>query len=318
MNIIFFGSSKFAVPALRSIIDSSHNLVCVVTQPDRQKGRGLDLSCTEVKESALDKNIKTYQPENVNDQDSVEFLRALNPDFFVVVSFGQILSEAILKIPAITAINLHASLLPKYRGAAPIRRAIINGEIQTGLTIIKMIKKLDAGDLILQEKVNIEESDDALSLEKKLSKLGGDLLLKALDLIQSNKCTFLPQSDKDATFAPKLEKQEGLVRWSREYRDVFNLIRGCAGWPGAFTYYKGKIIKIHKASCVSFLDTPDKPSSGPAGEILHISKKGIVVASGGGNLLIEELQAEGKKALDAARFISGYRVSVGDTFSDKK
>ncbi|MFH1678540.1 MAG: methionyl-tRNA formyltransferase, partial [Candidatus Omnitrophota bacterium] len=229
MNIIFLGSSKFAVPALSCIISSSHNVLCVVTQPDRLSGRGLILSSTEVKKTARANRLRIYQQEDINSNESVEFLSSLGADVFVVVAFGQILSKPVLEIPRIMPINLHASLLPKYRGAAPVRWAIINGESQSGLTIIKMVSKLDAGPIILQEKVYIEGSDDAIMLEEKLSRLGGDLTSRALDVIQEGKCNLIAQNDKDATLAKKLKKDDGLICWDKPSRDICNLIRGCAG-----------------------------------------------------------------------------------------
>ncbi len=318
MNIVFLGSSGFAVPALSRIISSSHKISCVVTQPDRLKGRGLSPSCTEVKKIAEAHKLLVYQPENINTRESAEFLKRLNPDIFAVVAFGQILSQEILSIPKILCLNLHASLLPKYRGAAPIRRAIIKGETQTGLTIIKMVEKLDAGPIILQKKVDIEDSDDALTLEERLSGIGSDFLRQALDLIQDNKYNLMNQDERKATSAPRLKKQDGLIHWDKSARDIFNLIRGCAGWPGGFTCYQGKILKIHKASFPLPACAPGSRLAGQPGEISQISKEGITVATGEGNLLIEQLQIEGKKKSTAQEFVSGYRISVGGILGEKK
>lgn len=316
MNIVFLGSSEFAVPALSRIISSSHKIICVVTQPDRAKGRGLGLSCTEVKKLAKAHKLRIYQPENINNQESVNFLKGLNPDIFVVVAFGQILSRSILEISL--AINLHASLLPKYRGAAPISWALIRGETQSGVSIVKMSQKLDAGPIILQRSLDIKDNDDTGMLGGKLSILGADLLLEALDLIEAGKYNLIIQDESKASFAPKLKKQDGLINWKKSAQEIFNLIRGCAGWPGAFTHYRGKILKIHKARPVPISCLPTSPLVGSAGRILQMDKLGIVLATGEGNLLIEELQIEGKKKTTAPVFISGYRISVGEVLGEKE
>jgi len=317
MNIVFLGSSKFAVPSLRQIISSTHKIICVVTQPDRVGGRGLTLSCTEVKKLAQAYKLRIYQPESINSQESIEFLRGLSADIFVVVAFGQILSGEVLEIPKILCINLHASLLPKYRGAAPINRAIINGENKTGLTVIKMVEKLDAGPIILQKQIDIQDNDDAVSLQETLADSGGEQIQQVLNLIQDKKHRLVIQDESGATYAPKLKKEDGLIHWDKSARSIFNLIRGCAGWPGAFTYYRDKILKIHKVSLILSSSQAIGPVAGQPGEVLEIPKKGIVVAAGDGNLLIEQLQVEGKKRITASEFISGYKISVGELLGGK-
>jgi methionyl-tRNA formyltransferase len=257
-----------------------------------------------------------HQPDNINQQESVEFLKRLEADIFVVVAFGQILSKRVLAIPKILSLNLHASLLPKYRGAAPIRWAIINGETQTGVTIIKLVEKLDAGPIILQKRIDINDYDNAISLEDKLSLLGGELISQALDLIQDKKHSLVIQDEREASYAPKLKKQDGLINWDKSTRSIFNLIRGCAGWPGAHTDYRDKILKIHKVSLISSCLKND-PSVSLPGRVIQVSKQGIVVATGDGNLLIEELQMEGKKRMAACEFISGFRISVGECLGEK-
>ncbi|MBL7081723.1 MAG: methionyl-tRNA formyltransferase [Candidatus Omnitrophica bacterium] len=317
MNIIFLGSSKFAVPTLSNIASSSHKIICVVTQPDRQAGRQMRLIFTPVKQLSQELGLSLYQTEDINSRESLEFLKSLDPDLFCVVAFGQILSRDILAMPKIFAINLHASLLPLYRGAAPIQRAIINGEVQAGLTVIRIVRDVDAGPIILQRKVDIKDDDHALILEERLARLGGDLICQALDLIHADKYSLVIQDEKKATLARKLKKEDGLINWGESARVIFNLIRGCTGWPGAFTYYRGKILKIYRAQRIS--GYPQVRISGsPRGEILEVSKRGIVVATGDGNLLIEELQIEGKKRISASAFISGYQISVGEILGEKK
>lgn len=318
MNLIFFGSSKFALPALSRVIYSPHKIIYVVTQPDRQAGRGMKLISTPVKQLSEKFNLPLHQTEDVNSKNPLEFLKSLHPDLFCVVAFGQILSQDILAIPKILCLNLHASLLPKYRGAAPINWALIKGETQTGVSIIKMSAKLDVGPIILQRSLDIKDNDHAQTLEGKLSTLGADLLLEALDLIQAKKYNLTIQDELKATFAPRLKKTDGLINWEKSAQDIINLIRGCAGWPGAFTYYQGKILKIHKARLFSFASLPVSPAFGSGGRILEVSRKGIVLATGEGNLLIEELQIEGKKKTTVEEFISGYRISVGETLGEKK
>ena len=317
MNIIFLGSSKFAVPAFYRILASSHYICCVVTQPDRLKGRGLVLSCTDIKKAAGAHKIRIYQPADINRQESVEFLKSLNPDLLVVVAFGQLLSSSILNIPKIMAINLHASLLPKYRGAAPVNWALIKGEATTGVSIVKMSQKLDAGPIILQKKIDIQDSHNAATLTDILSNVGADLLLESLDLIQSNKHKLLMQNDSEATFAPKLKKEHGLINWDKSARDIFNLVRGCVNWPGAFTYYKGKVLKIHRVSLLKQTVVGREGFAICPGNVLQVSKQGIIVATGEGNLAIEELQIEGKKSTSAQAFVAGHKIAEADTLGEK-
>lgn len=247
MNIIFFGSSEFAVPSLKAILAAKHKVCCVVTQPDRKKGRGLHLEGTVIKALAQEAGLKIYQPEDINTPLAEKSLKNLNPDLFVVISYGQILSQQILDIPKIFAINAHASLLPKYRGAAPINRSIINGDTQTGITIIKMTKDMDAGPVILQKIADINDEDTAISLEDKLSKPAADLVVESLQLIEKNNYRLREQEADKISFAPKLKKEDGLICWDKPAGDIRNLIRGCVTWPGAFSYYRGKLVKIYKA-----------------------------------------------------------------------
>ncbi len=316
MNIIFFGSSKFAVPALEEIINAGYKISCVVTQPDRKKGRGLHMEGTEVKKMAQSNGLKIYQPQRINTSEATGFLKNLSPDLFVVISYGQILSQEILDIPKLLAINAHASLLPKYRGASPISCSIINDDKQTGVTIMKMAKDMDAGPVILQEKINIEDRDTISTLEEKLSVLAADLVIEALKLNKGNKYILIPQDDKQVSFAPKLKKEDGLIDWSKSAGDISNLIRGCFSWPGAFTYYKGKMLKIYRAQvskspCLSVRQTGHQVTVSP-GEVIEVNKHEIIVATGRGNLLIQELQIEGKRIMTAQEFISGHKIKQGD------
>jgi len=314
MNIVFFGSDNFAAPSLKALLTSAHKISCVVTQPDRKKGRAFHLQATPIKRSAYTSGIEIYQPEAANAGESIEFLKTLSPDLFIVIAYGQILSQEILSIPKIFAINVHASNLPKYRGAAPINWAIINGERITGITIIKMTQELDAGPIILQETAEIRDEDTVITLEEKLSKKAAQLLIDSLKSIEDKTYNLTEQDEDKVSSAPKLKKEDGLINWERSAQDINNLIRGCLGWPGTFTYYNGKLLKIYKAKISS--QVRQFPSSS-SGQILNVSKEGIVVVTGKDNLTIEELQIEGKKRMKVEEFIAGHKIIVGERF-DKK
>ncbi|MBU3911829.1 MAG: methionyl-tRNA formyltransferase [Candidatus Omnitrophica bacterium] len=302
MNIVFFGSSDFAVPVLEAL-NKKENVALAVTQPDREKGRLLKVASTAVKQSAVSLGIETYQPENVNKKDSVEYLRKFDADVFVVVSFGQILKKGLLDIPKQYCLNVHASLLPKYRGAAPINWVIANGEKETGVTIIKMNEKMDEGDISSSGIVSISADDDAITLSGKLSRKGAELLLKSIELIKEEKISFQKQDSSVATCAPKLEKQDGLIDWDMNAEEIHNRVRAFVPWPGCFTLFDRKILKIWK---VRQEDIPDYSGS-PPGTVLEIKKNGILVSTGKGGLEIEELQLEGKRRMSVEEFIAGHK-----------
>ncbi len=312
MNIIFLGSAQFAVPSLKILLSTNHRISCVVTQPDRQKGRGLSIAGTPVKTTASQARLKLYQPKDVNTPEAIKILKNLNPDLLVVIAYGQILSQEILNIPKLFAVNLHASTLPKYRGAAPINRAIINGESATGVTIIKMVRQMDAGPVILQKAVDISDMDTSVTLEEKLSDIGAHLLLQSLKLIENGEYKLIPQDEAKVIFAPKLKKEDGLIKWDKPAQDIYNLIRGCIVWPGAFTYYKGKLLKIFKARVIR-LSERHLP-----GEIINVSKECISVFTGKDGLAIEELQIEGKRRMHPEEFIAGNKIGIGETLGNNK
>lgn len=309
MNIVFFGSSRFAVPSLKALLDSGHQISCVVTQPDKKKGRGLYMGATQVKTVARESGLDIYQPERINTAQTSGLLKDLNPDLFVVIAYGQILSGSILGIPKILPINVHASILPKYRGAAPINWAIIHADKTTGITIIKMVKEMDAGPIITQKAIGISEDDTAMTLEDKLSSLAAGLLLVSIRSIENNNYKLTPQDKNDVTFAPKLKKEDGKIEWSKPACDICNLIKGCLPWPGAFTYCNGKLLKVYKARVDTLRNIAVDFS---VGEIIKIAKEGISVFTGKGNLIIEELQMEGKRRMEAQDFIKGHKISVGE------
>lgn len=314
MKIVFFGSAQFAVPPLKALISNGYDICCVVTQPDRKKGRGLHLEGTEAKTVALESGFRIYQPENINASESIKFLKSLNPDLFVVISYGQIISQKVLDIPKLFAINVHASLLPKYRGAAPVDWAIICGEKITGITIIRMSRRMDAGPIITQESISVQEDDTAITLEDKLARIAAGLLIKTIISIKNNTYKSTAQDESKITFAPKLKKEDGLIDWDKSAQEICNLIRGTIAWPGAFTYYKGKLLKICKAKNIR---VSEEQRSRGAGEITEVSKDAIIVACGKDNLIIEELQIEGKRKMTAKEFIAGHKICAGEKFCKK-
>ena len=302
MKIVFFGSSSFAAPILEKLAESEE-IVLVVTQPDRQKGRSLQIAPTAVKLKSEELGIKTFQPAKVNSEESIAFLKKFNADLFIVVSFGQIMSKAVLSLPKLYCLNIHASLLPEYRGAAPINWAIANGEKETGVTIMRMNEKMDEGDIVLKDTLHIGESEDAIALTKKLSIKGAGLLLDAIKLIKDDEVELTAQDDSKSTYAPKLKKEDGLIDWAKSADEIYNRIRAFAPWPGCFTHLDEKILKIWKASPI--IDSGDdnlKP-----GAILEINKNCILVKTGKGALKIEELQLEGSRRMTAEEFIIGHK-----------
>lgn len=311
MKIVFFGSSHFALPSLQALIESGYDIACIVTQPDRPKGRGMHPGSTLVKELDKEYGIPVHQPQDVNSPSSIKFLKSLSPGLFVVIAYGQIFSPPLLLVPELS-INLHASLLPKYRGAAPINWAIINGEKESGVTVIKMTAQMDAGGMLMQKRLSIEPSDTALTLEEKLSREGSLLLLDALKGIASGSCKEQGQDRRSVSFAPKLKKADGLINWDKPAQEIHNLVRGTLPWPGAFTHYKGKLLKISSAK--PFLALENKEQGAP-GEIVRVLKDSLAVATGRGDLIIDELQIEGRRRMTAAEFIHGHKITEGEKFS---
>ncbi len=302
MRIVFFGSSEFAVLFLEVLRDSEE-LCLVVTRPDRKKGRSLKIASTAVKESADRAGVKTYQPRDVNGEECLARLKEERADLFVVVSFGQILSRKVLDIPGMYCVNAHASLLPKYRGAAPINRAIANGEKETGVTLIRMNEGMDRGDIIAETRVDIGTRDDAVSLSRKLASEGATLLKRSLNPMREGSVDFRRQNDAEATYAPKLTKEDGVINWSWDADKICNRIRGFVPWPGCFTRLDGKILKIWKAVPVS--DSYGTELS--EGSVLKAEKESFLVLAGKGSVRIDELQLEGKRRMQAKEFIKGHK-----------
>jgi methionyl-tRNA formyltransferase len=299
------GTPQFAVPSLNTLADSGHHIALVVTQPDRPKGRGRRVYPPPVKTAALQRNLKTIQPTSLKDPLTVEHLGSFKPDFLIVVAFGNILSKDILALPQIGTINVHASLLPKLRGPAPINWAIINGEPQTGITTMLMDEGLDTGDILLTAIEPITPEDTAETLHDRLALVGSDLLAKTLDAFSVDHIQPVAQDDKQASYAPLLSKQDGRIDWHKPAQTIEPFIRGMTPWPGAFTFHETNRLKIFRAKPVS------KPFEDPPGTVLQGFPDELVIATGKDALMILEIQGPSGKRLSIEDFLRGYRLPAG-------
>ncbi|MBH1941348.1 methionyl-tRNA formyltransferase [Mobilitalea sibirica] len=305
MKLIFMGTPDFAAVILKKMIEVGHEVIAVVTQPDKVKGRGKEMSFPPVKEVALEHNLKVYQPTKVREPDFVQKIREMQPEVIVVAAFGQLLPKELLDIPPYGCINVHGSLLPKYRGAAPIQYSIIDGEKETGITIMYMDVKLDTGDMILQKSLTIAPDETGGSLHDRMAVLGADLLAEALDQIKEGTAKRIPQDDSKATYVKIIDKSMGNIDFSLSAEQIERLIRGLNPWPSAFTHLDGKTLKLWVAQ-VEDTDVKAEP-----GEVIEIRKDAIVVMTGKGALILKELQLEGKKRMSADAFLRGYSLSKG-------
>ncbi len=305
MNVVFMGTPDFSVGALEAIIKAGHHVTCVVTQPDKRKGRGKEMQYTPVKECALQHNIPVFQPVKIKTPEAIEELRQYEADIFVVAAFGQILSQEILDMPKYGCVNIHASLLPKYRGAAPIQWAILDGEETTGVTIMQMNAGLDTGDMLFKREVEITSVETGESLHDKLAMVGADLIVEALVEIEAGNITPEKQDDAHTCYAKMLTKSLGEIDWSVEGEVIERKIRGLNSWPSAYTYYKGKTLKIWESTIL------EEQSETP-GVIVRVEKDGIFVATGKGTLKITQLQLEGKKRMQVKDFLLGYKMETGE------
>lgn len=306
MRVVFMGTPNFAVGTLEALLEAGHEVVAVVTQPDKPKGRGKTLMPTPVKEAALARMIPVLQPKKVREPEFVETLRKIGPDVIVVAAFGQIISKEILEMPRYGCINVHASLLPAYRGAAPIQWAVINGDKESGVTIMRMNEGLDTGDMIDKVVVPLDENETGGSLFDKLSAAGAKLCAEVLEKLENGTAVFEKQPELSTTdYAAMIDKKMGKINWERPAKEIEQLIRGLNPWPSAYTFMKGKSLKLWTASVVY------EEREAVPGEIVEIGKEGILVKTGEGLLLIRELQLEGKKRMDTAAFLRGYTVDKG-------
>ena len=312
MKIIFMGTPDFSVGTLEALVEAGHEVVLAVSQPDKPKGRGKEMQFTPVKECALKYNIPVYQPRRVREAECIEELRKYNADIMVVVAFGQILPKEILEMAPYGCVNVHASLLPKYRGSAPIQWAIINGEEVTGVTTMQMDEGLDTGDMLLKTEIPIEEKETGGSLFDKLAAAGAKLCVETLEALQNKTVTPIPQGETTTAYAKMLDKQLGNIDWTKRAVQIERLIRGLTPWPSAYTDWNGKVMKIWDAE-VDFekVETVEIVEARP-GTIVKVEKDAFYVHTGDGLLKVLELQIPGKKRMDAGAFLRGYQVKVGE------
>ncbi len=303
IRTVFMGTPEFALPPLEGLIAAGVNLVGVYTQPDRPKGRGKKLAASPVKQLALEHDIPVFQPHKLRDPEAVEELRTLQPDLIIVVAYGQILPKEILDMPQYHCINVHASLLPKYRGAAPINKAIVDGETETGVTTMLMDVGLDTGDMLVKRSLKIGENETAGELHDRLAVLGREALDETLRLLCAGELIAEKQDDSLSCYAPMMKKEDGLIDWQKPARDIHNQVRGLDPWPGTYTYLDGEVLKI--------ASTTVREENGEAGTILAADKNGVLVACGKGSVLIGALQLPGKKRLAAVNFLSGRPLFIG-------
>lgn len=307
MRIVFFGTPSFAVPSLEKLLSSGKEIPAVITQIDRKKGRGQSIAQSAVKKFAENKGLNIIQPEKIKDKSFIENISLLKPDLIVAVAYGKILPGEILSIPKYGCINVHASLLPKYRGAAPIQWAIINGEKITGVTTMLMNQGLDTGDILLQKEIGIEASDTSETLSEKLAEAGSLLLIDTINKLHNKDLIPIKQADS-ITYAPIIKKQDGLINWRKSAVELFNFVRGMYPWPGAYCYINKERIKLIEAAVVN--------GAGKAGRIEKALKHEFLIGTGNGLLSVLKLQPEGKKVMEAEAFIQGRKITEG-TYVDE-
>ncbi len=307
MKIVFFGSPRAALPSLERLLEVGHDIALVITQPDRPAGRGKEWTPPPVKKLALDHGIPVLQPEKIRkDLSTLEALKTIGPDINVVVAYGQIIPAAIFDLPRFKSINVHFSLLPKYRGAAPVQWAILNGEEKTGVTIFELNDRMDEGDILGLLEVDMRPREKADDLEARLSCLGADLLVEMLERIDC--LPHIPQEHELATLAPRLRKDQGRIDWTKDSVTIDRLVRAFSPWPGAFTFFRGLRLVVHEGTPL-----PSPAPASPPGRVVEIRKEGPLIAcGGGGSYLVTRLQRENKKEMVAADFLRGTRMEVGE------
>ena len=306
MRIVFLGSGAFAVPGLEALLDAGHEVAAVVTQPDREKGRGQALAPPPLKPVAERRGLPVLQFRRVREPQAQEALAALAPELQVVVAFGQILPKDIIDGPPLGCINVHPSLLPKYRGAAPMNWALIRGEEKTGITIMRMDEGVDSGDILLQEETPVEPGETYDHLHDRLAVLGAQCLLRAIEELAAGTVRRIPQDHTRATLAPRLKKDDGLIRWEAPARDIANFVAGLSSVPGAFTHLDGKVLKVYTAEAQ---DAP--PGCETPGTIVAAGPRGLQIAAGGGYVYLKDVQLESKKRMPIGDFLRGFRFTPG-------
>ena len=303
------GTPDFAVCALSAIIDGGYNVVGAVTQPDRKRGRGEEVSFCPVKSYAVKKGIPVYQYESIR-KEGVGDIKRIDPDIVITCAFGQIISQEILDIPKYGVINIHASLLPKYRGSSPIQWCLVNGEKKTGITIMRTALAVDSGDILLHKEINILPEENAGQLFDRLAVLGGQAIVQALEIISSGQAVYIPQDEKSATHYPMINKEDGKIDWANPADSIFNRMRGFTPWPSAFTYLDGKIFKISKCRVCGDVDIAENMKEYSCGEV-YASKSRAFVKTGDGIVELIEVQLEGKKSMEISAFLSGGKLKSG-------
>jgi len=309
MNIVFMGTPDFAATILRALAEAGHNIKAVYTQPDKPQKRSPELIASPVKEYALTKGFTVRQPDRIRNADEIEVLKSFDADVFVVAAYGQILSQEILDIPKFCPVNVHGSLLPKYRGASPIQRAIADGEEVTGVTIMRMDKGVDTGDMIAKVAVPITDNDDEDTMYARLADEGSKLLIEVLKTIEAGTVSFTPQDESEATYAPMIKKEDGLIDFTRSAREIDCKVRGFKKWPTAFTYVGGKMLKIFETKVVS--DIPDADTADFEPGCFVITKKKIYVTTGDGFIELVSVQPEGKKRMPGMDYQRGAHIENG-------
>ena len=310
LRVVFLGTPEFAVPSLQALLDEA-DVLAVITQPDRPKGRGRQVTAPPVAEVANAKGLRLLQPARLRSPEVIETLRALAPDLNVTVAYGKIIPREVLDLPRLGSINVHPSLLPKYRGASPIVSAILNGETETGVTIMYQSMELDAGDLILQHRVAIAPDDTARTLEGRLARLGADALVEALRLIAAGRVPRIPQDPAAATYAGKLEKEHGRIDWAKPARELVNLIRAMDPWPSAYTTHRGRLLKVWRAAVT------DESGAEEPGTVLDVRPgEGILVAAGQGAVRLLEVQPEDRRRMSADEYARGARLRPGERLGE--
>ena len=309
MRILFMGTSVFAIPTLKRIIKEGREIVGVVTQPDRRAGRRKKICFPPVKEVVMYDNIPIFQPENVNAKESVRQLQDLEPDIIVVVSYGQFLKKAIRKLAKVAIFNVHASLLPKYRGGAPIHWAIINGETETGITTFHIEKGMDTGDIILQRRISILPEENTCDLHDRLANLGAEVASETIELLEKGEAPRIPQNHDEATYAPVLHKKDGNIDWAKSAKDIILHIRGMNSWPVAFSHLNNETLRIYKAHIV------EKNYKGDVGSIVAANRiDGLVIQTGKGLIGLDIVQPKNSKIMRIKDYLNGRNVKVGDKF----
>ncbi|MBQ7876752.1 MAG: methionyl-tRNA formyltransferase [Clostridia bacterium] len=303
MKIMFMGTPDFAAVSLKELIDAGYDVRGVVSQPDKPKGRGMNIEPTPVKKVAMEYNVPTLQPESLKNGELMPFLEEVDPDIIIVVAYGKILPEYVLNFPKYGCVNGHASILPEYRGAAPIQRVIIDGKTETGVTAMYMEKGLDTGNIILVDKIKIEDNDTAETLHDKLAVVGANVLIKTIERFKAGDFSSTKQDDAKATYAKMLTKAEGEIDWNKSSFDVYNLIRGMDSWPMAYTYYMGK--RFVPYDCIK------TEGKGAPGEIIEVTKEGITVAAAEGAIKIGSVKFDGKKKMSVKDYLVGNKIEKG-------